>query len=176
MLGARMAEIETIRFGPAGRFELQPGQRRLLAKGTAVKLGSRAFDLLAALVAERERTLARDELLQRVWPGVVVEPNNLEVQVWALRRALGTEAIATIPRPGLPHRAAGGVATDARRTGAAFGAAGAGAGRAPARERLDARRVAAARASRARGGAGHGGALARGLMRNVDDGRGRQSS
>ncbi|MBX3636430.1 MAG: winged helix-turn-helix domain-containing protein [Rubrivivax sp.] len=95
-----MVAIDSIRFGQAGRFELQPGRRRLLVDGAAVKLGSRAFDLLAALLAERERTLARDELLQRVWPGVVVEPNNLEVQVWALRRALGTEAIATIPGRG----------------------------------------------------------------------------
>lgn len=95
-----MAAIDSIRFGQAGRYELQPGRRRLLADGAAVKLGSRAFDLLALLLAERERTVARDELLERVWPGVVVEPNNLEVQVWALRRALGTEAIATIPGRG----------------------------------------------------------------------------
>ncbi|MCW5612093.1 MAG: winged helix-turn-helix domain-containing protein [Rubrivivax sp.] len=95
-----MVEIESVRFGPAGRFELQPRQRRVLADGAAVKLAARAFDLLTLLVAERERTLGRDELLERVWPGVVVEPNNLDVQVWALRRALGTEAIATIPGRG----------------------------------------------------------------------------
>lgn len=95
-----MVDTGSIRFGTAGRFELQPRQRRLLADGAAVKLGARAFDLLALLVAERERTLARDELLERVWPGVVVAPNNLEVQVWALRRAIGSEAIATIPGRG----------------------------------------------------------------------------
>ncbi|MCU0938535.1 MAG: helix-turn-helix transcriptional regulator [Burkholderiaceae bacterium] len=88
---------ESIRFD---RFELQPSARRLLRAGEPVRLGARAFDLLALLVAERERTLARDELLERVWPGVVVEPNNLDVQVWALRRAIGTEAIATIPGRG----------------------------------------------------------------------------
>lgn len=88
---------EPIRFD---RFELQPQARRLLRDGQAVRLGARAFDLLALLVAERERTLGRDELLQRVWPGVVVEPNNLDVQVWALRRVIGTDAIATIPGRG----------------------------------------------------------------------------
>lgn len=82
------------------RFELQPRARRLLRAGEPVRLGARAFDLLALLVAERERTLSRDELLERVWPGVVVEPNNLDVQVWALRRAIGTEAIVTIPGRG----------------------------------------------------------------------------
>lgn len=113
-----MAEIHSVRFGAAGRFELQPQVRRLLRGGVPVKLGARAFDLLALLVAERERTLARDELLQRVWPGVVVEPNNLEVQVWALRRAIGTEAIATIPGRGyrftLPVQAPSRPATPAR--------------------------------------------------------------
>ncbi len=95
-----MVGIDSIRFGEAGRFELQPRRRRLLADGAAVKLGARAFDLLALLLAERERTLARQELLERVWPGVVVEPNNLDVQVWTLRRAIGTDAIATIPGRG----------------------------------------------------------------------------
>lgn len=95
-----MVEIDSIRFGEAGRFELQPRRRRLLADGAAVRLGARAFDLLALLLAERERTLARHELLERVWPGVVVEPNNLDVQVWTLRRAIGTDAIATIPGRG----------------------------------------------------------------------------
>lgn len=95
-----MVDTGPIRFGTAERFELQPRQRRLLADGAVVKLGARAFDLLALLLAERERTLGRDELLRRVWPGVVVAPNNLEVQVWALRRAIGTDAIATIPGRG----------------------------------------------------------------------------
>jgi DNA-binding winged helix-turn-helix (wHTH) protein len=89
-----------LRFGAAGRFELQPARRRLLVDGTPARLGSRAFDLLAVLAVEPERTLPRDELLDRVWPGLVVEPNNLEVQVWALRRVIGPDAIATIPGRG----------------------------------------------------------------------------
>ncbi|MBK9364575.1 MAG: hypothetical protein IPM99_27305 [Rubrivivax sp.] len=51
-----MVGIDSIRFGEAGRFELQPRRRRLLADGAAVKLGARAFDLLALLLAERERS------------------------------------------------------------------------------------------------------------------------
>jgi predicted ATPase len=108
------------------RFELQPQARRLLRGGEPVKLGARAFDLLSLLVAERERTLGRDELLQRVWPGVVVEPNNLDVQIWALRRAIGTEAIATIPGRGyrfaLPVQAPALPSAPARSTTPAAGA------------------------------------------------------
>src|SRR6185369_17593629 len=39
----------------------------------------------------------KDELLQRVWAGVVVEENNLAVQVSVLRKLLGADAIATVP-------------------------------------------------------------------------------
>lgn len=83
-----------------GRFELRPQRRQLLADGAAVKVGARAFDLLCALVERRDRQVAKAELLALVWPGVVVEENNLEVHVWALRKLIGADAIATIPGRG----------------------------------------------------------------------------
>jgi len=83
-----------------GRFELQPGQRRLLAEGRPVALGARAFDLLVALVARAGQLVAKNELLMLVWPGLVVEENNLQVQVSALRKLLGQSAVATIPGRG----------------------------------------------------------------------------
>ena len=60
-------------------------------------LGARAFDVLQALVERRERLVTKDELLDLVWPGLVVEENNLQQQVSALRKILGSDAIATIP-------------------------------------------------------------------------------
>jgi DNA-binding winged helix-turn-helix (wHTH) protein len=36
------------------------------------------------------------QLLERVWPGLIVEENNLQVQVSALRKLLGQDAIATV--------------------------------------------------------------------------------
>ena len=36
------------------------------------------------------------ELLERVWPGLIVEENNLQVQVSALRKLPGQDAIATV--------------------------------------------------------------------------------
>jgi TolB-like protein/class 3 adenylate cyclase len=83
-----------------GRFELHPATRQLLADGGAVTLGARAFDVLVALVERREHLVTKDELLQLAWPGLVVEENNLQVQVSALRKALGPQAIATIPGKG----------------------------------------------------------------------------
>lgn len=83
-----------------GRFELHPATRQLLADGGQVTLGARAFDLLLALVERRDRLVTKDELLQIAWSGLVVEENNLQVQVSALRKILGPQAIATIPGRG----------------------------------------------------------------------------
>jgi len=80
-----------------GHFELQARQRLLLHDGEPVILGARAFDLLLALVERRDRLVTKAELLDLVWPGLVVEENNLQVQVSTLRRLLGAQVIATIP-------------------------------------------------------------------------------
>ena len=85
--------LERYRFGP---FELQPDQRRLLKDGIAISLRSRTFDLLAALVDRAGQLVTKDELLSRVWPKVVVEEAALHVQVSALRKVLGSEAITTV--------------------------------------------------------------------------------
>jgi predicted ATPase/DNA-binding winged helix-turn-helix (wHTH) protein len=78
-----------------GSFELQPNQRRLLADNQPVALGDRAFEVLLALVERGGELVTKDELIGRVWPGVVVEENNLQVQVSTLRKILGAGAIAT---------------------------------------------------------------------------------
>lgn len=81
-------------------FELQPQERRLLAAGQPVPLGARAFDVLLALAARAGRLVTKHELLDLVWPGLVVEENNLATQVSNLRKVLGGEIIATIPGRG----------------------------------------------------------------------------
>ena len=83
-----------------GRFELSPATRQLAADGQPVALGGRAFDLLLTLVERRDRLVTKNELLELVWPGLVVEENNLQVQVSALRKLLGQDAIATVPGRG----------------------------------------------------------------------------
>ena len=83
-----------------GRFVVQPRERRLLADGQPVAAGPRAFDVLLTLIERAGNLVTKDELLERVWPKLVVEENNLQVQINALRKILGQEAIATIsPKP-----------------------------------------------------------------------------
>ncbi|MBL0292331.1 MAG: winged helix-turn-helix domain-containing protein [Betaproteobacteria bacterium] len=79
-----------------GRFELRPAARQLLVDSRPAALGARAFDLLLALLERRDRLVTKNELLELVWPGLVVEENNLQVQVSALRKLLGQDAIATV--------------------------------------------------------------------------------
>ena len=80
------------------RFELHPGDRTLMHDGKTVPVSPRAFDVLVALLERAGELVSKDELLERVWEGLVVEENNLQVQVSALRKLLGAEAIATVPR------------------------------------------------------------------------------
>ena len=86
--------------------ELHPAQRRLLVDGEDSRVGARAFDLLLALLERRDRVVSKHELLDAVWPGVVVEENNLQVQISSLRKLLGPQAIATVPGRGYRFTAA----------------------------------------------------------------------
>ena len=80
----------------SGGIEVRAAERRVLVDGRPAVLGARAFDLLVALIERRDRVVAKDELLALAWPGVVVEESNLTVQVSALRKVLGADAIATL--------------------------------------------------------------------------------
>ena len=53
-----------------------------------VAIGSRALEILAVLVARPGKLVTRDEIMNVVWSGVVVESSNLPVQIAALRRVL----------------------------------------------------------------------------------------
>ena len=75
-----------ISFGP---FRLLAAERLLLEGDKPVRLGSRAFDVLAALVERAGEVVGKQELIARAWPETFVEDANLKIQVSALRRALG---------------------------------------------------------------------------------------
>src|SRR6202158_1114368 len=74
-----------------GRFRVLLRQRQLVADGVPIELGTRAVDLLLVLLEADGSLLTKDELLSRVWPGIVVAEENLKVQISALRKALGED-------------------------------------------------------------------------------------
>ena len=88
-----------------GVFRLLPAQRILLEDGKPLHLGSRALDVLVALVESAGDTIHKDKLIARVWPDTFVDESNLRFQVARLRKALGggtggNRFIANIPGRG----------------------------------------------------------------------------
>jgi DNA-binding winged helix-turn-helix (wHTH) protein len=74
-----------------GRFQVLPRRRELLADGIPLKLGSRAFELLLALLEADGSLVTKDQLLHRVWSDVFVAEENLKVQIYALRSVFGDD-------------------------------------------------------------------------------------
>ena len=114
-----------------GRFELRAAERKLLRLGAVVDIGDRAFDVLVALVVHRGQVVTKSQLLDLVWPDVVVEESNVQVQVSALRKCLGPDVIATVQGRGYRFTAPlEGVAPDSAGS-AALAAGNLPAGRSP---------------------------------------------
>src|SRR6201985_1376956 len=73
-------------FGP---FELSIGERVLQRDGQVLPLGDRALDILIYLADRSGEIVAKQELIDHVWPEVTVEEGSLRVHVAAIRKALG---------------------------------------------------------------------------------------
>ena len=85
---SREAAEATLEFG---RFRVLLRQRQLVAEGVPIELGTRALDLLLVLLDADGSLVTKDELMSRVWPGIVVAEENLKTQIFALRKALGED-------------------------------------------------------------------------------------
>jgi non-specific serine/threonine protein kinase len=72
-------------------WEVDLARRELLAQGMPVALGNRAFEIVKVLVQSAGELVAKEDLMSRVWPGVIVEENTLHVHIAAIRKALGSD-------------------------------------------------------------------------------------
>lgn len=70
-------------------FRLDVGERLLLRSGRRIHLTEKAFETLCVLVRQNGHLVTKDELLREVWPDTIVEENNLDKNVSALRHVLG---------------------------------------------------------------------------------------
>ncbi|MGH9544959.1 MAG: alpha/beta fold hydrolase [Terriglobales bacterium] len=89
-------------FGP---FRLDLGERRLVRDGRVIPLTGKAFDTLCVLVKRHGTLVSKQDLITAVWPGTAVEENNLDRNIYVLRKALGDagggrQFIETVPRVG----------------------------------------------------------------------------
>ena len=88
-----------------GSFQLIPAQRLLLDNGRPLRLGSRALDILIALLEAAGETVHHDQIMARAWPATVVDEALLRVHIAALRKTLGegrvgNRFIANVPGRG----------------------------------------------------------------------------
>ena len=74
-----------------GHFSIFPHRRQLFAEGRPITLGDRAFDVLMTLIEASGEVVSKDELLNQVWQGRIVEENRLAGEISALRKALGAD-------------------------------------------------------------------------------------
>lgn len=87
-------------FGP---FALDRGRAALTRDGADVAISHKGYALLEALLDAKGATVGKAALMERAWPGTIVEEGNLTVQIAALRKAMGEDAdtyIITVPRVG----------------------------------------------------------------------------
>lgn len=74
-------------------FRLDAGRRQLSSSGGVVlTLNSRAMEALLILVSRAGELVTKKQLLEGVWPSAVVEENNINQCILAIRKALGESA------------------------------------------------------------------------------------
>lgn len=88
-----------------GEYLLDPERRELTLRSQVVTVGPQVFDLLLHLVANRERVVGKDELLQAVWGGRIVSESTITSHINAVRKAIGDNGeeqrlLRTIARKG----------------------------------------------------------------------------
>ena len=81
-------------------FVFDGGARQLTRNGEPVRLAPKAFDLLQLLIEERPKAVRKQELIDRLWPNVIVEEANLKNLVAEIRAVLGATTIRTVQRFG----------------------------------------------------------------------------
>src|ERR1700689_1492985 len=74
----------------SGDCEVDLARRELRTRGIPVPVGSRAFDIIETLVRSAGDLVTKDDLMERVWSGAIVEENTIQVHISALRKALGS--------------------------------------------------------------------------------------
>ena len=73
----------------AGECEIDLARRELRTHGVPVPIGGRAFEIIEVLVRAAGDLVTKSDLMDRVWPGMIIGDNTLQVHISALRKALG---------------------------------------------------------------------------------------
>jgi predicted ATPase/DNA-binding winged helix-turn-helix (wHTH) protein len=102
-----MSELVRQPIYASGDYEVDLGRRELRSGGVPVPIGSRAFELVEVLVRSAGDLITKSDLMDRVWPGTIVNDNTLQVHIAAVRKALGTQRSALKTESGRGYRLLG---------------------------------------------------------------------
>src|SRR5215468_9434999 len=72
-------------------WEIDLARRELRSAGVAVPIGGRAFEIVSVLVQADGELVSKNDLMDQIWPGAIVEDNALQVHIAAIRKALGSD-------------------------------------------------------------------------------------
>jgi DNA-binding winged helix-turn-helix (wHTH) protein len=92
----------------SGEWEVDLTRRELRAHGVLVPIGGRAFEILEVLVQSAGELVTKRDLMDRVWPGAIVEDNTLQFHISAIRKALGPDRGMLKTASGRGYRLVGG--------------------------------------------------------------------
>jgi TolB-like protein/tetratricopeptide (TPR) repeat protein len=89
-----------------GEHVLDVARRELRRTGMPIALQPQVFDLLVLLIRNRDRVIAKDELIESVWGGRIISESTLTSRISAARKAIGDsgeaqQLIRTFPRKGI---------------------------------------------------------------------------
>jgi len=90
-----------------GQYRLDAVGRVLFRNGERLDLTPKAIDVLIVLAQATGNPVSKQELLERVWKGVIVSDSSLTFHISMLRRSLGGGYIETLPKRG--YRFAGAI-------------------------------------------------------------------
>lgn len=85
-----MSDLSVLSFGA---FELSTRRRALTREGRRLRIGSRAMDILLLLASRPGDLVTKDEIQQRLWPGIFVDEASVRVHMSSLRKALGVDGV-----------------------------------------------------------------------------------
>src|SRR5262245_11078748 len=77
-----------------GAYLLDPEAYELRRDGVLIPVEPQVFELLAFLIASRERALSKDEIIERVWAGRIVSDATLSSRIRTARQVLGDDGSA----------------------------------------------------------------------------------
>ena len=88
-----------------GAWRVNPASGQIARAGETVRVEARTMRLLLCLADRAGEVVSIDDLLEKVWTGVIVTPDSVYQAITSLRRLLGDDPkqptyIATVPRLG----------------------------------------------------------------------------